>query len=344
MHVVALGRRRLVGGRRAAHGGGDVGVDAARRPSSARDRLGLVREAACGCSDANRKSPDRSPVNTRPGAVAAVRGGREPDDQQPGARIAEAGDRPAPVRPRRGTRRASPGRPASRHVDEARARAALDDLASVSAAQIAGRHGVRSYGRRADTLRAVRVLLLVNATASSVTPRKRVMIRKLLAAEHEVEVAETSRRGHATRLARAAANDGFDVVVVLAGDGTLNEAADGLLHTDTALAPLPGRLDQRLRAHARVLDRRDRRHQRAAPRRSDAARPSASASAAPNRRPFLFNTGIGFDAAVIRRVERYGELKRLPLPPAARRRRVRGLLPQGGHAHPTSTSSSTRAS
>src|SRR5262249_1170780 len=29
-----------------------------------------------------------------------------------------------------------------------------------------------------------------------------------------------------------------------------------------------------------------------------------------NRRPFLFNTGIGFDAAVIRRVERYGELKR----------------------------------
>ena len=37
-----------------------------------------------------------------------------------------------------------------------------------------------------------------------------------------------------------AANDGFDVVVVLAGDGTLNEAADGLLHTDTALAPLPG--------------------------------------------------------------------------------------------------------
>jgi diacylglycerol kinase family enzyme len=29
-----------------------------------------------------------------------------------------------------------------------------------------------------------------------------------------------------------------------------------------------------------------------------------------NRRPFLFNIGIGFDAAVIRRVERYGELKR----------------------------------
>jgi diacylglycerol kinase family enzyme len=155
----------------------------------------------------------------------------------------------------------------------------------------------------------VRVLLLVNATASSVTARKRVMIRKLLAAQHEVEVAETSRRGHATRLARAAANDGFDVVVVLAGDGTLNEAADGLLHTDTALAPLPGGSTN---VYARTLgfdtDAIDATNElirslaRGATKRVGVGRA--------NRRPFLFNTGIGFDAAVIRRVERYGELKR----------------------------------
>ena len=86
----------------------------------------------------------------------------------------------------------------------------------------------------------MRVLLLVNSTASSVTPRKRSSIRKILSAAHDVEVAETSRRGHATLLARAAAEDDFDVVAVLAGDGTLNEAAAGLLHTRTALAPLPG--------------------------------------------------------------------------------------------------------
>ena len=77
----------------------------------------------------------------------------------------------------------------------------------------------------------MRVLLLVNSTASSVTPRKRASIRKILAEHHDVEVAETSRRGHATLLARAAAEDDFDVVAVLAGDGTLNEAAAGLLHT-----------------------------------------------------------------------------------------------------------------
>jgi diacylglycerol kinase family enzyme len=155
----------------------------------------------------------------------------------------------------------------------------------------------------------MRVLLLVNATASSVTARKRVLIRKLLAADHDVEVAETSRRGHAARLARAAANDGFDVVVVLAGDGTLNEAADGLLRTSTALAPLPGGSTN---VYARTLgfptDVIDATNEllrslaRGSTKRIGVGRA--------NRRPFLFNTGMGFDAAVIRRVERYGELKR----------------------------------
>src|SRR3954454_15164907 len=155
----------------------------------------------------------------------------------------------------------------------------------------------------------MRVLLLVNSAASSVTARKRVMIRKLLSAEHEVELAETTRRGHATRLAHAAANDGFDVVAVLAGDGTLNEAADGLLNSSTALAPLPGGSTN---VYARTLGY---------PNDVVAAANVLLASLTrratkrigvgrANRRPFLFNTGIGFDAAVIRRVERYGELKR----------------------------------
>jgi diacylglycerol kinase family enzyme len=155
----------------------------------------------------------------------------------------------------------------------------------------------------------MRVLLLVNATASSVTARRRVMIRKLLADRHDVEVAETSRRGHAIRLARAAANDGFDVVAVLAGDGTLNEAADGLAGTETALAPLPGGstnvyartlgipLDP-VAATSTLLDSLERRSFR----RIGVGRVDG--------RRFLFHTGLGFDAAVIRRVERYGELKR----------------------------------
>ncbi|HYZ98898.1 MAG TPA: diacylglycerol kinase family protein, partial [Acidimicrobiales bacterium] len=86
----------------------------------------------------------------------------------------------------------------------------------------------------------MRLLLLVNTSASSVTPRSRVVIGKALAADHELTLAETSRRGHAARLAQGAAADGVEVVVVLGGDGTLNEAANGLAGTDCALAALPG--------------------------------------------------------------------------------------------------------
>lgn len=155
----------------------------------------------------------------------------------------------------------------------------------------------------------MRVLLLVNPTASSVTARKRVMVRKALSARHDVEVAETSRRGHATRLAHAAANDGFDVVAVLGGDGTLNEAADGLVGSVTALAPLPGGSTN---VYAKALG---------VPHDLGAATSTLLASleqrtfhrvglGVANGRRFLFHAGIGFDAAVIRRVERYGELKR----------------------------------
>ena len=86
----------------------------------------------------------------------------------------------------------------------------------------------------------MRVLLVVNAFASSVTARSMVVIRKAFSADHDVEMVETTRRGHAARLARGAANEGVDVVVVMGGDGTLNEAANGLVGTDTALAVLPG--------------------------------------------------------------------------------------------------------
>jgi YegS/Rv2252/BmrU family lipid kinase len=50
----------------------------------------------------------------------------------------------------------------------------------------------------------------------------------------------TECAGHATELARAAAADGVDVVVVYGGDGTVNEAVNGLAGSRTALAVLRG--------------------------------------------------------------------------------------------------------
>jgi diacylglycerol kinase family enzyme len=155
----------------------------------------------------------------------------------------------------------------------------------------------------------VRLLLIVNPSASSVTARGRVVIAKALGADHQVTVAETTHRGHATELARQGAADGFDVVAVLGGDGTLNEAANGLAGSDTALAPLPGGStnvfartlglpDDPIEATVVLLDSLA----------LDAIRRIGLGIV--NGRHFLFHVGIGFDAAVVAEVERRGSLKR----------------------------------
>jgi diacylglycerol kinase family enzyme len=163
---------------------------------------------------------------------------------------------------------------------------------------------------------AVRVLLLVNPTASSVTTTERVALERTLrtALDVALEVRETSRRGHAIELAAAAAADGVDVVAVFAGDGTLNEAADGLAGTTTGLAPLPGGSTnvfartlgvafQPLEAAAALVRSLDRRSFR---------RVGLGTATTPGQvqRRFLFHLGLGFDAAIIRRMEQRSYLKR----------------------------------
>ncbi len=155
----------------------------------------------------------------------------------------------------------------------------------------------------------MKVLLLVNPFSSSVTARTRVVIRKALAGDHDVELVETARRDHATRLAQGAAADGVDVVVVLGGDGTVNEAANGLAGTDTAMAVLPGGStnvfargiglpNDPIEATADVLEALE----------AGSIRRVGLGSA--NGRYFCFHVGMGYDAAMVEQVERRAGLKR----------------------------------
>lgn len=155
----------------------------------------------------------------------------------------------------------------------------------------------------------MKVLLIVNAYASSVTARGKVVIQKALSADHDVTVAETSRRGHATRLALGATTTGTDVVVVLGGDGTLNEAANGLAGSDTALAALPGGStnvfartiglpNDPIEATGDLLEALA----------ADSIQRVGLGSV--NGRYFLFHVGMGFDAAVVAQVEKRSALKR----------------------------------
>jgi diacylglycerol kinase family enzyme len=155
----------------------------------------------------------------------------------------------------------------------------------------------------------LRILLIVNSFASSVTARTTVLVQQALEDGNEVQLVETNRRGHATRFAQDAAKRGLDVVVALGGDGTLNEAANGIAGTDCALAPLPGGSTN---VFARTLG---------LPNDPVAAAGLVASAIAEQRikrvglgsvngRYFCFHTGIGFDAAVVRAVEKRDSMKR----------------------------------
>jgi diacylglycerol kinase family enzyme len=136
-----------------------------------------------------------------------------------------------------------------------------------------------------------------------------VVIRKALSADHDVTTTETSRRGNATRLAQDAAAAGYDAVVVLGGDGTLNEAANGLAGSQTALATLPGGSTN---VFARTLGIAQDPVEATGELLSALARGSLRriGLGSVNGRYFLFHVGMGFDAAVVSQVERRAALKR----------------------------------
>src|SRR5262249_61642087 len=72
-------------------------------------------------------------------------------------------------------------------------------------------------------------MLIVNPHATSTTPLRRDVIARALASELDLTVVQTRYRGHAARFAGEAARDGHQLVLTLGGDGTVNEAVNGLL-------------------------------------------------------------------------------------------------------------------
>ena len=135
------------------------------------------------------------------------------------------------------------------------------------------------------------------------------MIQKAISNEHDLVVHETSRQGHATRLAHRSMRDGCDVVVTLGGDGTVNEAVNGLLGSDCALMPLPGgSTNVFARAVGFPNDAVEATRVLLSALKLRSFRRASVGMA--NERAFVFHVGIGFDAAVVTRVEERSPLKR----------------------------------
>jgi diacylglycerol kinase family enzyme len=153
-----------------------------------------------------------------------------------------------------------------------------------------------------------RMLVIVNPYATTVSDRLKNLVVYALRGRYDVHAVDTEARDHATELCREAAKEHYDVVVAFGGDGTVNEAANGLVGSDTPLCCLPG---GRANVYCRMLgiptDVVDATEHLLGmaydwrPRRVDVGRV--------NDRYFVFSSGLGLDASVVEVVDAHPKLK-----------------------------------
>ncbi len=177
------------------------------------------------------------------------------------------------------------------------ASATTDPLDRLESALRAGRDAPRK-----------RMLVIVNPYASTVSDRLKHLVVYALRGTYDVEAVETRSRHHATELTREAAHARYDVVVAFGGDGTVNEAANGLAGSATPLTCLPG---GRANVYCRMLgiptDVVDATEYLL--RMADDWRPRRVDLGFAGERKFLFSAGVGLDASVVERVDAHPRLK-----------------------------------
>jgi diacylglycerol kinase family enzyme len=147
-----------------------------------------------------------------------------------------------------------------------------------------------------------RMLLIVNPYATTVSDRLKDLVVYALESRYSVEVVDTEKQGHAKEICREAAREGYDVVLVFGGDGTVNEAANGLAGSDTPLTALPGGSTnvwcRTVGIPNDVVDATEH-----LLRVADDFRPRRVDLGLVDDRYFVFGSGVGLDASVVERVD-----------------------------------------
>jgi diacylglycerol kinase family enzyme len=147
-----------------------------------------------------------------------------------------------------------------------------------------------------------RMLVIVNPYATTVSDRLRNLVVYALQSRYSVEAIDTEKRAHATQITREAAREGYDVVVAFGGDGTVNEAANGLVGSETPLTALPGGSTnvwcRTLGIPNDVVDATEH-----LLRIADDFRPRPVDLGRVDGRHFVFASGVGLDASVVERVD-----------------------------------------
>ncbi len=140
-----------------------------------------------------------------------------------------------------------------------------------------------------------RILFIINPISG--TSNKAVTLRAIRDGidreRFDIEIKRTRYAGHAEELARKAAEEKFHIVVAVGGDGTVNEVARAIIHTDTALGIIPSGSGNGLARHLQIP--------------IDAAKAVQVINSATvhcldygriNNQPFFCTCGVGFDAFV----------------------------------------------
>src|SRR5580700_7744096 len=153
-----------------------------------------------------------------------------------------------------------------------------------------------------------RMLIIVNPYASTVSENLRHLVVHALQGRFEVDAVDTEARGHATEICREAAHEGYDIVVAFGGDGTVNEAANGLRGSSTPLCSLPGGsanvFGRLLGIPGELVDATEH-----LLRLADEWRVRKVDLGVVNGRCFTFASGLGLDASVVQRVDANPRLK-----------------------------------
>jgi len=144
----------------------------------------------------------------------------------------------------------------------------------------------------------MRLKLIANPVAGRGARGRIEQVARLLGGRgHHVKLVWTGRRGDARRLAAAAPTEGYDRLLVAGGDGTLNEALNGLVGSTLPVAFLPLGTTNVL-----ALELGLPRDLTGAARIACEGEVAAVSLGRAGQEHFLLMAGIGFDGAAVRRV------------------------------------------
>ena len=156
----------------------------------------------------------------------------------------------------------------------------------------------------------MRAVLVINPQATSTTAGGRDVLAHALASDLRLEVVETRHRDHASQAARAATDEGVDLIIAHGGDGTVNEVVNGMFaspRVDERNAPTLGVVpggSANVFARALGLPRDPVEATYHLLRAVESGSERHVSLGKANDRWFTFNAGLGWDADVVAEVER----------------------------------------